>query len=121
MSAAAQGRIDVLQEMIDAGMDVNAVDDGWTALHHACWEGQLEAVRFLLSAGADTNKQNGRDGRSAIHFACSVHHGDPATAIEIVDTLLSEGVKVDHKSRVFGTPPPRALLPWRTSRRWHST
>ena len=29
------------------------LQDGWTALHHAAWKGDITTVKVLLAAGAD--------------------------------------------------------------------
>lgn len=45
--------------LIDAGSDVNAKDkSGWTPLHYAAVNGQVEIAALLLEAGADVNARN---------------------------------------------------------------
>lgn len=59
--AAAQGRIDVVETMLDHGWDVNARGRGdlpeecdfTTALHCAAGDGNVELTRLLLERGAD--------------------------------------------------------------------
>jgi Ankyrin repeats (3 copies) len=50
---------DELQRLLSSKLDFN-VDrrnrHGWTSLQEACYAGKLEAVRLLLSAGADVNR-----------------------------------------------------------------
>merc|ERR1719378_709268 len=66
--AAALGQAGLVQELIDAGMDVNARD--WdredTALHMAAAKGQKEVIEILVENGADVNAQNNR-GQTALH------------------------------------------------------
>ncbi len=55
--------------------------DGSTALHHACWKGHLEAVRFLVQAGADLQVRNTNDhcGTTPLHAA--THANQAAIAL----------------------------------------
>jgi ankyrin repeat protein len=43
-------------------------DNNKTILMYACWVGNLEAVRFLVSKGADVNAQDS-GGATALHLA----------------------------------------------------
>lgn len=75
------GRLDLLaRHGIDvSGVDVvapvfpddpNALDDeGATALHQAAWAGDLELIRRLLDAGADTTITDRRFGSTPLHWA----------------------------------------------------
>jgi len=75
------GRLDLLaRHGIDvAGVDVvapvfpddpNALDDeGATALHQAAWAGDLELIRRLLDAGADTTMTDRRFGSTPLAWA----------------------------------------------------
>ncbi len=42
--------------------------DGTTALHHAAWNGDREAVIFLLQQGADVDARN-NEGSTPLHWA----------------------------------------------------
>lgn len=53
-SAAAHGRLDVIDQLIAAGTPVDGVDqDGSTALHEAAYSGRADSVKHLLAHGAD--------------------------------------------------------------------
>lgn len=54
MLAASAGHRDVLEALLDAGVEVNAKASSWprTALACAAEAGQIECVRFLIEAGA---------------------------------------------------------------------
>eukprot|EP01018_Ginkgo_biloba_P022521 Gb_14908 [translate_table: standard] len=55
--AAERGNLDVLNELLSYGVDINAIKgDGGTALHVAVCEGSTEMVKYLLEHGADMNK-----------------------------------------------------------------
>ena len=48
-------RLDVVQELIEHGADVNAkADDGWTPLHDAVDVQNFEIVKYLLDHGANS-------------------------------------------------------------------
>lgn len=55
--AARNGNTDVVQDLVDIGIDVDArqPDNGWTALHWACKKGYLDVAALLLKNGADKN------------------------------------------------------------------
>ena len=63
LMAAGENEMELVQELINSGVDVNAEDRfGWTALHYATREGYLDLVRYLISQGADINKR----GRTSV-------------------------------------------------------
>ncbi|XP_076764170.1 ankyrin repeat domain-containing protein 40 isoform X1 [Xylocopa sonorina] len=55
--AVWSGHTDVIQELLNLGVDVNARNpiDGWTPLHWACKKGFLDIAALLLKNGADKN------------------------------------------------------------------
>ena len=53
--AAENGRTDVLQQLLAAGVAVNAPTGGTTLLCAAAQEGRAGTVALLLGAGADAN------------------------------------------------------------------
>jgi uncharacterized protein len=60
---------EIARSLIDAGADVNAVQqDGVTPLHEAAANGNVELVQLLVSRGADTSARDGK-GRTAVDFA----------------------------------------------------
>ena len=87
--AARQGQGVVVQELIAAGADLEAVDrDGNTALWAACYAGQLAIIEQLLDAGANINHQN-PDGASALIYAAS------AGKTDVVALLIAKGARAD--------------------------
>lgn len=70
--AAADGDVDALREELakDASLIAAKNKDGWTPLHSAAYQGQTEAVEFLVSAGANVNAVC-NDGDTPLHYAAA--------------------------------------------------
>lgn len=66
-------------------VDISAINTaGLTPMHQACLDGNLEAVKLLVSHGADINKQD-EDSWTPLHAACAEGHW------QIVEFLLQSG------------------------------
>lgn len=66
-AASAEGGFAIARLLIEAGADVNAVQQaGFTPLHAAAMTGQLELAKLLLERGADPRAKadDGRDARA---------------------------------------------------------
>jgi ankyrin repeat protein len=86
VQAVIDGRIEDLDELIQANEDVNSVDQrGVPALHRAASHVWPDAVKLLLNAGADPTALD-RYGRTAAHVASQ--HG----RAENLKILLDAGV-----------------------------
>jgi ankyrin repeat protein len=67
---AKTGNLGELNRLIGAGVDVNAkIKGGWTPLILAAGNGQIEAVRLLLQAGADANAETEGEKYTALIIA----------------------------------------------------
>ena len=74
MHAAAGGHIDALDELADAGADIDYQDkDGWSTLHYAVLSGSLPMVELVLDAGAD-KKLKDVENRTAGTWARALGH-----------------------------------------------
>lgn len=84
--ASSRGYLNMVRYLLTAGSDPDAVDDeGWTALHYACSEGQLAvAEELVLWARARVNIPD-RDGETALVKAVKEKH------VMIVLLLLEHG------------------------------
>lgn len=72
---------------------------GWTALHTACYAGQLELVRYFLEEcdGADVNQLNS-NGWNSLIFAVYGGH------LDVIDFLMFETtVEIDSKDNTGKT------------------
>jgi len=87
-----------VKKLIEQGANVNMTDDsGFTSLHYASREGNVEIVRLLLQKGANTNNQN-KIGFTALHYA--VMNGN----IDIASLLLKKGAMTDIENVLGYTP-----------------
>ena len=85
ISAAKDGDVEALRELVRDGADVGAAQaDGTTALHWAAHRDAVEAVKLLVEAGADVNAANDL-GATALWLA-SENGSAP-----VVELLLREG------------------------------
>ena len=80
--AVQSGDVEKVRELLASGRyDVNGVDeDGWTPLHHACVEGQLDMARMLIAEfNADMSIQNS-SGAIPLMLAIKHEHDNVAHA-----------------------------------------
>lgn len=66
-TAAAHGRLNVIDQLITASTPVDGVDrDGSTALHEAAFSGRADSVTRLLHHGADPTRRDTRFGSTPL-------------------------------------------------------
>ena len=103
MALPAADAIKKIQEHLDAGVDINAVDKwGGTALILACMKDVEEVAVYLLEKGADGSIVDTSDTRSALHYA-SENAMSP-----VVERLLA--AKVDTNGADFKGLTPLNML-----------
>ncbi|KAF7535742.1 hypothetical protein G7054_g5122 [Neopestalotiopsis clavispora] len=89
--AAKYGRVDMLEKLIEMGMDVNRVSVwGRTALVEAIEHKEKACVKFLLENGAEVNAET--DMGIITH---TLDHWDEEFEKEILELLLKYGANVD--------------------------
>lgn len=85
MLAAQQGRLPFVEQLIEAGADVNLLnDDGNAALWFACVSNNSDLVARLVRAGADLDNQN-VNGATCLIYAASTGK------LAVVGTLIDAG------------------------------
>ncbi len=90
--AAADGRKDIVQILLEAGCTVNGIDNsGATPFINAATNGHAEIVRLLADAGADLERKD-RDGKTALMLVAE--KGDTTT----LGLLISVRCSVDATS-----------------------
>lgn len=93
MRAAAQGRADLIPQIVAAGVDVNARDnEGYSALYFAAANNRLEATEALLRAGANVNSIDNTG--TPVLVSPSVQGFTP-----IVKLLLAKGARVNQADK----------------------
>lgn len=98
-AAQSDDNKEIVEALLKAGAEINAqTQEGLTALMRFAWMGQIEAVKLLLDAGADTKLKN-ENGWTAFYFACS--HGNNE---KIVKYLLDAGANPNEKDARGQTP-----------------
>jgi Ankyrin repeats (3 copies)/Fic/DOC family len=101
MRVVSEGQVDLMQNYIDAGFDINFTDPfGNTPLAVAAYHGQAEIVAFLLSIKAGDINHIGQSHTTALYLAAYKGHGD------IVSYLLEHGANPHLKSE-FGLSPAK--------------
>ena len=104
--AAALKSLNIIKYLVEKrGADVNAIDsDGKTPLHKAAWQGRIDAVKYLVSKGANVNYRalhSAKDGYSFMkksygdNFARSPGPGPNSAGFweyeAVIEYLISEG------------------------------
>ncbi len=87
-----------LNNHFEESVDVNSKDEnGWTPLHLAAWQDQLNGTRSLVEKGADINAEN-IFGRKPIHIAAENNNKN------IIEFFLSKGMSINDVDRYGRTP-----------------
>jgi len=124
VSAAFRGHVGVARELLKHCPDAPLAEtDGWTCLHQAVWEGQMEFVDFVLGLPQFGRLINMRDkgGNTALHLAvqkCNpkmvaalLHHPD-------IDVTVLNNNAINAAWKLRGVTDHSKTLNWvRTLRR----
>lgn len=71
MRAAKEGRLDIVEELLAAGVDIAVTNaDGCNALWLACYHGSPALIERLVAAGIDLDLQNG-NGATCLMYVSS--------------------------------------------------
>jgi len=106
LHAAAQlGDVEVMQELIQAGLDVNALGGplNETPLHHATYAGHLEVAKLLLQKGAQVNVTNSIWNETPIFDVIK------GGSVNLVKLLLEYGADKNISNKKGETPASLAL------------
>ena len=87
-----------LNTIIKCNANLDTLDaNGWTALHHAAYTGDLESSKILLSSGAQVDAFSNME-RTALHFASMKGH------VSIMKLLLDNGAALEAADEQNCTP-----------------
>ena len=91
MFAARKGDLARVRFLLECGANMSIVDDGedgFNALHWACWEGPLSIVRELLARGANIAAVT-RNGSTSLYASSRNGH------LDVVRELLARGANTE--------------------------
>ncbi len=91
-NASVCERLDVIDQLLDAGVDIHAEADGATVLHWAAWSGKISAVRHLVERGADAQRRDPAHGGNPLGW-CRHRHNElfrPSLGHEAVEDFLEQ-------------------------------
>ncbi len=92
VTAAGEGELGIVQELVEAGADVNAADEsGYTPLMEAAREGELRVVRYLLGKGAQVDPTRDMSMPSALFLAAG------ESAPMVMQMLIDKGANIEYK------------------------
>ncbi|AXS79741.1 ankyrin repeat domain-containing protein [Dechloromonas sp. HYN0024] len=92
MRAAKLGRLDLVDELISLGVDLDALNaDGCNALWLACYNGSHALIERLIAAGIGIDVQNG-NGATCLMYVASNSKPD------LVELLLNKGANATLKN-----------------------
>lgn len=88
MEAAKEGNADILWELLEAGANVNMLNEDLNpALWFACFNGNTDIIRMLINYGAKLDNQN-VNGATCLIYAAS------AGKFDVVKTLVEAGAEL---------------------------
>ena len=94
MWAAMEGRLQVVEFLVEHGADVNArTENGTTALIAAAGKGQLQVVEFLVEHGADINARTD-EGQTSLAAAISGGRSASVRFLSLVRFLVNIGADI---------------------------
>ena len=106
LSDVSEVEVDMINELIDSGSDVNAVNsEGFTPLKQAVTSKHTGCIQALVDAGANVDAKSGPKGNTALHEA--VRLGLDGT--DAVEKLLDVGADQDTVNDAGQTPYDFAL------------
>lgn len=98
MHAAQNGKTEKLVDLIEAGVDLNAVDrNGTTALMFSVMANNIQRVDVLIRAGANTRAKRHTDAATALKFAARNCN------IEMMKLLIESGTDKDDQMNSLET------------------
>lgn len=95
--AANDGKVQLMQLLIDYGADVNAANANWyaTPLSWAANNAELEAIRLLITNGADPNGPNVLHAAAYGGSSCGAE--EPEQYIAAVQLLIVKGADINSR------------------------
>lgn len=90
LEVAGSGNIDLVHAYLEAGVDINTIRSGKTALHHAVSSKKFSMVEYLLKHGADVEASDPELKRTPLFEVNSSN-----SALEGLPYLLQAGANIN--------------------------
>ncbi len=97
LEAVESGNVDVVNKLIEEGLNVNVSRDGTTPLMLAASKGRLEIAEAIIQAGANVNARSDA-GWTALHMAAFDQKQS-----DIIDLLMQSGVDIEARNKAGKT------------------
>ncbi|KAJ5076563.1 c2 domain containing protein [Anaeramoeba ignava] len=103
--ASKIGNIQVLTLLLENSADINARNNsGWSPVCFACDAGKIDAIKFLISKGADYQNFKTANDDTLIHIAAT------SGKIDILDYFIKLKIPIDQKNSTQSTPLHLAII-----------
>jgi ankyrin repeat protein len=101
------GKADIGKLLIDAGADVNIIFQGLTLLHVAAFSpaGNKAVTELFIAEGLNVNAKCTAEVRVEIEGMTPLHFAAGMGKVEVAETLIKNGAKVDAKDSYYQFTP----------------
>ena len=87
--SSIKNKIDALRAILKHEPEIDLIDNnGWTALHHAAYNGDIDSATELCNSKANVNAYS-NSFKTPLHFAALNNHP------EIINLLVAKGAKIE--------------------------
>jgi len=102
-AASMRGNLQIVKTLLKYGADVNlAQNNGTTPLMSAVISGRRDVVDLLLASGANPCAIDNIYGLTALQLV-PIHCKDTTESVAIIQSLVTAGTPVDHRSKIGET------------------
>jgi len=101
------GQDDIGKLLIDAGADINIIFQGLTLLHVAAFSpaGNKAVTELFIGEGLNVNAKCTAEARAEIEGMTPLHFAAGTGKVEVAETLIKNGAKVDAKDSYYQFTP----------------
>ncbi len=104
LEAATKGDIKSLKKIHSSGIDINANEKGFTALHCAAYKNRMNVLKYLIKSGADLDVSEEIDGATPLYLATQENH------ISAMKELIKSGADIQKGAYGDVTPLHKACV-----------
>lgn len=97
IEAVESGNVDVVNQLIEEGLNINVSRDGTTPLMLAASQGRVEIAEAIIQAGANVNARSD-GGWTALHKAAF-----DQSKRDVIDLLMQSGVDIEARNKAGKT------------------